>query len=419
MKARGGFHNHRAAFRNGRPTKQTRIDAVSSKKPSIISIQPSILNIPPSIDALKFFARLGELALSQEWVVDREARARWDAPMRRTRAAPLIACSLFFALAACGDDTATVGPGDGGASDATTDGSPAPRTDAGPSSDATSGVDATTADAAADAPGEDSAADSPADDANGTTDGGDSAAADADDSAAIDAADASGDDSAAADAALDVGDASASGGDASLDGHGGDDGAADAKTDATDAGSDLDATDSQAPDATKVHDSGEDAADAADTHDADSFFDASGIDAGALCNPFPFAAPQVTITYVDAAAPAPSTFVGGTIESGTYWLTSETSYPGAFGNASTSAEILIVDAVAHTLRNAYADIAPPPTYDGIGYIPGEPAANALTLFLLCPGSGLSQTVYYSFSGTGQGAQLTLLSGDKVIVLTRQ
>jgi hypothetical protein len=153
--------------------------------------------------------------------------------------------------------------------------------------------------------------------------------------------------------------------------------------------------------------------------DAVSPFDAAGIDASALCDPFTFGAPQVPITYVDAAAPSPAAFVGGTIESGTYWLTSDTSYQGAFGNGSTTAEVLIVDSVAHTMRNAYADIAPPATYVGFGYEPGAPAANAFTLVLLCPGSGATATVYYSFSGTGPGAQLTWSYGDTVAVLTKQ
>jgi hypothetical protein len=190
--------------------------------------------------------------------------------------------------------------------------------------------------------------------------------------------------------------------------------------DALDATAEPDATDSAVPDAALADGSANDAGDSSlEAGDAGSPFDASGIDATSLCAPFLFDAPQIRITYVDAAAPSPSTFVGGAIESGTYWLTSVTSYQGAFGNASTTAEIMIIDAVNKTIRNAYADIAPPATYSGFGYVPNDPSPNSFLAVVLCPSSGATEPVYYSFSGTGPGAHLTFLNGASVNILTKQ
>jgi hypothetical protein len=305
----------------------------------------------------------------------------------------VIACASALALCACGgDDTSTSLSADSASPEDVTTDAPFSQLEATPNNDASSPADATTEEAR----GGDASDDSRADGPDSTVEDADSAAADSGNSESVDAADAVSDDADSSGDAVDVG-----------------------AVDARDATYELDATDAGIEDAATAHDSAQDSADSAVAEaDAVSPFDASGLDAAVLCDPFPFNAPQIPITYVDAAAPSPSTFIGGTIESGTYWLTSITSYQGAFGNSWSTAEVLIVDAFKGTMRNAYADNAPPATYRGFGYLRG-PAQNALSLFLLCPGNNASATFYYSFSGTGPGAQLTWSYGDDVSILTKQ
>jgi hypothetical protein len=141
--------------------------------------------------------------------------------------------------------------------------------------------------------------------------------------------------------------------------------------------------------------------------DAGLSFDASGVDAAALCNPFLSSIPQLHIDYVDASAPPSSTFTGGTIESGTYALSALTEYIGPSGNAATTGETLIIDATAGTMRNAYSDNGGTPVFGGFGFTPGPPGSNWFTFFELCPNSPPETAQeFYTFSGTGPGATLT-------------
>jgi hypothetical protein len=330
--------------------------------------------------------------------------------MTRVLIGSALASVSLFVLAACsGNNSSSVLGSDSGSIDATAEGAPEPPADSSTVEGSSSTDSATTGDAA-DATTSDAATeDSASRDASGDGD-----ASDESDSAA-EHPDASWDADSATnqgDSAEDAGDSGwATAPDAPGDAPVGDDASDAAVADAPDASSEPDAADSE---------SGVDSSDSAvGPMDSGSLFDASGIDAAALCTPFTFDAPQIPITYVDAAAPSPSTFTGGSIESGTYYLTSLSSYQGAFGNASSTAEILIVDADNHTMRNAYADTAPPATYSAFGYVAGTPTANAMFWVLLCPGSGATATVYYSFTGTGSGAQLTLSNLDSVAVLTRR
>jgi hypothetical protein len=185
-----------------------------------------------------------------------------------------------------------------------------------------------------------------------------------------------------------------------------------------DAGSDAGAG---LPDASGGADAGQAEADASDAGAVEGgpWFDASGIDASALCSPFVTSIPQVTVDYVDAAAPPSSAFTGGAIESGTYALAALTAYDGAFGNASTTGERLILDTSAGTIRNAYSDLGGTPVFAGYGFQPGPPGSNWFTIFALCPTSVGSARQYYTFSGTGTGATLTWLNGNQVAVLIKQ
>jgi hypothetical protein len=165
-----------------------------------------------------------------------------------------------------------------------------------------------------------------------------------------------------------------------------------------------------------------DAQEAGNVADAGPSFDASGIDAGALCAPFPIGNP-VTYTYVDAAAPPTSVFTGGTLESGTYLLASSVSYTGAFGNATFGQSGIIIDLATSTFRNGHSDQGGSASYFGAGIVPGNPGGNSFQLVLLCPGVVGSASVvsYYTFTGSGPGATLTIseAGSDTVGVYTKQ
>jgi len=181
----------------------------------------------------------------------------------------------------------------------------------------------------------------------------------------------------------------------------------------TDAG--VDATDSaSAVDAEAGTGADVGAADAAS--DGSLSVDASGIDAGSLCTPFPDDAAPITSTDLDGSAPNPSTFTGGNIESGTYWLTSETTY-GA-GTTETVAQVSILDSTTQTDRSARLTNtldAAATEYAGFGY---ATSGNQILLQALCNLTGLG-TGYFTFSGTGPGATLTVMTSGVLDVYTKQ
>src|SRR5581483_3594511 len=98
-------------------------------------------------------------------------------------------------------------------------------------------------------------------------------------------------------------------------------------------------------------DAGSDASTDGGSHDsggADAPSDSPG-DAD-QCAPITDNAAQITTTTSDAAAPAPGSFTGGTIESGTYWVTAFVYYQGSV--TGTMKQEFVIDATAHTIQQA-------------------------------------------------------------------
>lgn len=133
--------------------------------------------------------------------------------------------------------------------------------------------------------------------------------------------------------------------------------------------------------------------------------DASEIDGATLCAPFTSSAPIVDPVFSDGSAPSPSTLTGGGIESGTYFLTSQTQWGGA---AVSTADALIVDANARTIRDALLQMTGPTAtwqYWGLAYT--LPTSNTVDATGVCGTSAITES-YYTFSGTGTGATWTML-----------
>jgi hypothetical protein len=112
---------------------------------------------------------------------------------------------------------------------------------------------------------------------------------------------------------------------------------------------------------------------------------------------------------IDVAA-----FTGGTLESGTYLLTSVSHFGGTYAGATQ--EILSVDAAAKTIGDSY--ILGSADCQVFSYT----VATATTL-VVTPTSGGAQplTDYYSFVGTGSGATLSVnaAGSSDVKVFTKQ
>jgi hypothetical protein len=147
-----------------------------------------------------------------------------------------------------------------------------------------------------------------------------------------------------------------------------------------------------------------------------------------LCTPINDDAAQIVTTVSDSPSPDPSTLGGGTIESGTYWVTSDVYYQGTA--IETMRQEFMIDTTAHTIRQA--DIE---SYVGTssGSSSGGSASGNMTVYdtftystsgdqlamvSVCADSGTSQR-YYRFSGTGRGATLTLALGSVWITYTKQ
>ena len=127
-------------------------------------------------------------------------------------------------------------------------------------------------------------------------------------------------------------------------------------------------------------------------------------------------APAATVTNlsngktIDIAA-----FTGGTLESGTYWLTSVAHFGGTY--MGTTQEILIVDATAKTFEDAFIG-ASGPAYQAFSYT--TPTATTLTGTPIC-GTTATQGATYSFTGSGPGATFseTATGSSDVKVFTKQ
>jgi len=129
--------------------------------------------------------------------------------------------------------------------------------------------------------------------------------------------------------------------------------------------------------------------------------DDGGADAASsqLCAATGINAPVVTVTTITDGTPAPagSTYTGGTISSGTYYLTAVTHYGGQYGGPQKS--VRKFDATAQTLRTFDS-----PFLQGTVLYDAFAISNAddhtLSGALLCSSTqAVSTSWYYTASGT--------------------
>lgn len=119
------------------------------------------------------------------------------------------------------------------------------------------------------------------------------------------------------------------------------------------------------------------------------------------CDTFTIDPTTAAVTNDDTGTlPASSTFTGGTIESGTYVLTSVHHYGSQYGGSPQ--ETLVFDTTAQTLAMG-TYVGPSPLH--WGWDTSYPAPNTLEGMPACPGSPLAGW-YYTFAGSGPGATIT-------------
>ena len=125
----------------------------------------------------------------------------------------------------------------------------------------------------------------------------------------------------------------------------------------------------------------------------------SGDAAASLCKTLPLNLPFGSITGVDAGvAPDSAAYTGGTIASGTYYLSAVTHYGAGSYTGARQVEY-IIDAAAKTIRIGEFLPAGGSQYTGLSYAPI--GANALQVAVLCNtgGGAGGYNLYYSVSGT--------------------
>jgi hypothetical protein len=135
-----------------------------------------------------------------------------------------------------------------------------------------------------------------------------------------------------------------------------------------------------------------------------------------LCGAFAIHAPVVTATIVDnGKAPDAAGFLGGTLASGTYFLTSVTHFGATYAGATQ--EVLVVDATAHTLGDASV-VGATTTY--VGYSTTFPSATVLAGAPSCGGATATSWNYWVV-GTGAGSTLSLnaVGSSDIKVFTKQ
>ena len=205
-------------------------------------------------------------------------------------------------------------------------------------------------------------------------------------------------------------DGGAAGASSGAAGHG-DSAAPDAASDAKEAGG-GDAADAAAEaggDATDTTDTG--AVTATDGGAADT------VATSALCAAFAISTPAATITLVNSGKMIDTdAFSGGTLASGTYWLTS-VSHFGATTYTGVTQEVLIVDASAKTVEDEFVS-GGISTYRGFSY--ATPSVAVLAGTPVCGGT-TALSAFYTVTGVGPGATLSLnaTASSDVKIFTKQ
>jgi hypothetical protein len=212
------------------------------------------------------------------------------------------------------------------------------------------------------------------------------------------------------------GSAGADGGAAGLDGTGFVDGIVQMTGAGGVAGNDAaaDATDGKAD----APDTGAAADTAGGTPDAgDDGLVADATPAAGLCTALSIDAPTATVLNVNTGKSIDAAgFSGGTIGSGTYWLTAVTHFGGTY--AGPTQEIWVVDATAKTLEDAYVATRGP-AYAGFSFSIGS-SGSVLAVAPSCGGAAASHFNYIAF-GSGPGATLSVNpeGSSDVKIFTRQ
>ena len=114
-------------------------------------------------------------------------------------------------------------------------------------------------------------------------------------------------------------------------------------------------------------------------------------------------------------APDAAGFLGGTLASGTYFLTSVTHFGATYAGATQ--EVLVVDATAHTLGDASVVGA---TTMYVGYATTFPSTTVLAGAPSCGGATATSWNYW-IVGTGVGSTLSLnaVGSSDIKVFTKQ
>jgi hypothetical protein len=212
-------------------------------------------------------------------------------------------------------------------------------------------------------------------------------------------------------------------GTAGTGGGGADGGAAGATSGAAghDAGSDVAADAKEAGGGDAADAAAEAGGDAADTTDTGAVTATDGgaadtVATGALCAAFPINAPAATITIVNSGKMIDTAaFSGGTLASGTYWLTSVSHFGATY--TGVTQEILIVDASAKTVEDEFVS-GGVSTYRGFSYT--TPSAAVLAGTPVCGGT-TALSASYTVTGVGPGATVSVneTASSDVKIFTKQ
>jgi hypothetical protein len=151
-----------------------------------------------------------------------------------------------------------------------------------------------------------------------------------------------------------------------------------------------------------------DVADPSDTG-LDAGSAANPVDAASLCAPFGLNLPAAKVTYLDSSAPPdPSSYAGGTINSGKRYLTGVTHYGSGQYSGSRQA-IYTLDANAQTIQIAQFN-----GYIGMTYVSVAP--NKLQGTVVC-NTGTTNVTSFTYYYDASGTTLTLTEEGSSDVLT--
>jgi hypothetical protein len=176
----------------------------------------------------------------------------------------------------------------------------------------------------------------------------------------------------------------------------------------------IDAPDAAKADAPDASDAADALSGAPDAGDAEAVVDATPT--AGLCAALPIDALAATVMNVNTGKAIDAAgFTGGSIGSGTYWLTSVTHFGGTY--AGPTQELWVVDATAKTLEDAYVATRGP-AYAGFSISNGSPSI--LAVAPSCGGAAASRFNYIA-AGSGPGATLSVNpeGSSDVKIFTRQ